>query len=111
MVIGRGGEEYGKWQIGRAWSGRVDEDVGAGVCDWCPELIGFCLGMSKALTFCGVLRGDVGGLLDVKWRVGKTVPSGGKVRRRGGKVIIFGETFEHLETGCFLLGFWARCAR
>ena len=29
----------------------------------------------------------------------------------GGKVIMFGETFEHLEMWWFLLGFWARCAR
>lgn len=29
------------------------------------KLIGFCLEIGKALTFCGVLRGVVRGLLDV----------------------------------------------
>ena len=29
----------------------------AGVCLVVVKLFGFCLGMSKALTFCGVLRG------------------------------------------------------
>ena len=103
-----------EWSSGRVveWSsGRVVRDADAGDCLGRVELSVFCLGMSKALTFSGVLRAGVWrviGLGLAGWDEGAVWGQGAHA---GGKVIIFGETFEHLEMGCFLLGFWARCAR
>ena len=110
------GEENSKWQIangkqeGRR-SGRLVQDGEAGVCFGHPELSGFCLGMSKALTFCALLRAGAWRVIGCGLAGGEKGAEWGQGAHGRAKVIIFGGTIEHLQMGCFLLGFWARCAR